>query len=449
MQNHEKLCYLAIDAAKKNGATEADVVIISDTSTSIRQRLGKPEAIEMSDSHDIGLRVFIGGQGGYQTAIISTNNLQEDNIQNLAEKAVQIARLAPVDEHVRLAEKGEYTEKFIDVDSFSNTQPTIDELKKYASEVEDSALSVKGITNSEGADAGFTERHVSLITSKGFHGYKRGTSVSFSVSVIAGDDETGMETDYGHSFANFMEDLESPADIGREAAEYAVRKLQPKKIKSQKLPVIFDPRISKSFLGYLMSAINGAAIAKGSSFLLDSLGQQIFSKHINIIEDPLIKRGPSSESFDDEGFATTKEHIIKDGVLQSWLLDIRSASKLGLKSNAHASRGISSHPSPASTNVFLCAGEKTPEQLIAETGNGLYITDAFGMGVNTITGDYSQGAYGFMIENGVLTYPVSEITIAGNLLDMFKSLEPASDLKMKYSKNAPTIRVDGMTIAGI
>jgi PmbA protein len=450
---HEKLCQLAIEAAKKYGATEADAVIISDTSISVRQRLQNPEAIEMSDSHDIGLRVFIAdsqnGKTGYKTAIISTNNLDENNIKQSAQKAVEIAKLAPLDEHIRLAELSECTTNFDDLDCYSSTPVTVEQLKDLATRVEQAALAVPKVTNSEGADASHSERHTMLATSKGFVGKKRGTSVSFSVSVIAGDDDIGMETDYDHSFANHFSDLESPELIGKNAGEYAVRKLQPRKIKTCKLPVVFAPKIAKSFIGYMLSAINGASIAKGSSFLIDKLDEKIFPEYINIIEDPLIRRGAASEAFDDEGIATQKTHLIENGVLKTWLLDIRSASKLNLKTNGHASRSISGHPSPSSTNVYMQAGTKTPEQLIAETGHGIYITDAFGMGVNTITGDYSQGANGFMIENGILTYPISEITIAGNLLEMFASMEIANDLKFKFSKNAPTIRVEGITVAGV
>ena len=257
-----------------------------------------------------------------------------------------------------------------------------------------------------------------------------------------------METDYDYSYKRFFEDLDSPEKIGKNAGELAAQKLSPRKISSCKAPIIFDPRVSKSILGTLCSAINGSAVVKESTFLLDKLEQQIFPENINIFDDPNINRGIASEPFDAEGIKAENLALIENGVLKSWILDIRTASKLGLKSNGRAARSVCSNPHPSASNVYMNKGEKSPQDLIKEIDKGLYLTDTFGMGINTVTGTYSQGASGFWIENGEIQYPVSEITVAGDLLEMFKNLEAANDLEMKYSKNAPTLRIDGMTIAG-
>jgi PmbA protein len=447
MTNLLNIAEFAVNHALKSGANEADSVVVKSTSLSVRQRMKNPEFIERSESQDLGLRVFIGQKGGYQTAIISTNNLGEDNIKKTVERAIAIAKLAPKDEYYRLAEKGEYSTHKKDLDLYCNYEPSEEQLKNLARETEEAALSVKNVINSDGADAGFGRTESAIYTSKGFSDYSEGSSYSISTSVIAGNDD-GMETDYDYSSKRHFEDLESPAIVGRNAGEYAAKKLSPRRVKTCKVPIIYDSKVASDIVANLCSAINGETIARGSSFLKDKMGKQIFPKGFNIIDNPLIKRGPSSRPFDGEGIECEKSFFIEDGVLKTWVLDIRTAAKLGLKTTGHAARGISSHPSPASSNVYLEAGKKSPAELIKEVKTGLYLTDTFGMGVNIVTGDYSQGAVGFWIENGEIAYPVSEITIAGNLNDMFMNIETANDLEFRYSKNAPTLRIDGMTIAG-
>ena len=286
-----------------------------------------------------------------------------------------------------------------------------------------------------------------LVTSDGFHGSYLASRRGVSMMAIAGEG-TGMERDYDHMSALHESDLEAPDVIGRRACERAIRRVNPRKVKTQQVPVIFEPRVASSLIGHLAGAANGASIARKSSFLKDKLGQKIFASGIRVVDDPLRKRGLRSHPFDGEGVAVKKMHLVDDGVLTSWFLDSATARELGLATTGHAARGVSSPPSPSPTNLHLEPGTLTPEQLIAETGTGFYVTDLIGMGTNLVTGDYSRGAAGFWIENGELTYAVSEVTIAGHLFDMFRTLTPANDLTFKYGTNAPTLRVEGLTVAG-
>jgi PmbA protein len=384
---------------------------------------------------------------GFRSSVISTNNLLKDNVSETIGRAIELARMAPSDEYSRLADESEYTRSIPDLQTFDDSEASNDELKSWAMEAEDAALGVPGITNSEGAEASFSTAETVMVNTRGFSGSYKNSGFNISVSTIAGKD-TLMETDYDYSYARFKNDLGKPAEIGKSAGEITVRKLNPRKISSCKVPIIFDPRVSKGILSSLCSGANGSAIVKKSSFLHDKMGKKIFPENINIVDDPAILRGLSSEPFDAEGIKGEKLFLVKEGVLQNWILDIRSASKLGLKTNGRASRGISSNPSPSSTNVYMNAGKISPADMIKDVKQGLYLMDVFGMGVNNVTGDYSQGASGFWIENGEIKFPVSEITVAGNLLEMFMNITPANDLKFRYSKNAPTLRIDGMTVAG-
>jgi PmbA protein len=257
-----------------------------------------------------------------------------------------------------------------------------------------------------------------------------------------------MERDYDFSSALHASDLDAPDKIGRTAGERAVARLNPRKMSTRKVPVVFDPRVAGSLVGHLAGAINGAAIARKSSFLRDKMGTKLFADGIRIVDNPLRKRGLRSRPFDAEGIAGRALAVIDDGVLRSWLLDCATARELGLITTGHASRGVSSTPSPGATNLHLDAGTLTPAQLIGDIEDGLYITDLIGMGVNGVTGDYSRGASGFWIENGERTFAVSEMTIAGHLFDIFRSLTPADDLEFRYGTNAPTVRVEGLTVAG-
>jgi PmbA protein len=288
---------------------------------------------------------------------------------------------------------------------------------------------------------------MTLATSHGFRGAYLGSRHGMSMTAIAGEG-TGMERDYDFSSALHAGDLEPAESVGRTAGLRAVERLNPRKVETQRVPVVFDPRVSGSLISHLASAINGSAIARKTSFLQEKLGQRLFNAGIRIIDDPLRRRGLRSRPFDGEGVAAHRLALIDDGMLKSWILDCGTARELNLKTTGHAQRGVSSSPSPGPTNLHLEPGSLSPQALIAEIGQGLYVTDLIGMGVNTVTGDYSRGAAGFWIENGERTFPVSEVTIAGHLLDMFRTLTPANDLEFRYGVNAPTLRVEGLTVAG-
>ena len=443
MTQNDKLSEL-LALAKSYGAEGADGVMVATTDLNMSQRLGKPEGVERSESAGLGLRVFVGAS---QSSVSSTD-MSLETMKEMAQRVVAMAKLAPPDTDSQLAPLELFPKTIPNLDLLDEVEPTPSWLLEQCKIAEDAARSVAGITNSEGADAGYSRSKVSLATSNGFAGSYASSYFSLSVSVLAGEG-TGMERDYDFTSARHRIDLRGAQEIGLEAANRAIKRLNPRKIATCQVPVVFDPRVSKSLVGILAGSISGSAIARGASFLKDSLNTPIFAAGISIIDDPHLLRGFASKPFDMEGVANKKSEIVAGGVLKTWLLDIRTANKLGLKTTGHASRGISSPPSPSATNIYMQAGKLLPTQLISDIKSGLYLTETFGMGINTITGDYSQGAAGFWIENGKISYPVSEITIAGNLRDMFTNLTPANDLKFRYSTNAPTIRVENMTVAGV
>ncbi|MFN9355507.1 MAG: TldD/PmbA family protein, partial [Alphaproteobacteria bacterium] len=297
------------------------------------------------------------------------------------------------------------------------------------------------------ASAGWGRGAVALVTSGGFAGSYATTNISVSVSVIAGEG-TGMERDYDFSSARHGGDLGDPSEVGRTAANLALKRLNARRVKSQSVPVVFDPRVSNSLLGHLAGAINGVSIARGTSFLKDKMGQRVFANGIRIVDDPHIVRGVRSKPFDGEGVANRPMNLVEDGVLKTWILDSASARQLKLTSTGHAARGTGGPPSPSTSNLYLVPGTLSPAALMADIAQGFYVTELIGMGVNGVTGDYSRGASGFWIENGQIAYPVNEVTIAGNLNAMFAAMTPANDLVFRYGTNAPTLRVEGMTIAG-
>lgn len=433
-----------IAKARKSGADAADAILIESRSESVGVRLGNIEDVERSESSDLGLRVFI----GKRQAIVSSTDLSSPTLDAMVSRAIAMAKLAPEDPYCGLVETNLLAHSpFPALDLADSAAPTTDELLTRARAAEDAALAVKGITNSEGGGASWGFNQVSLATSHGFAGTYAGTSHSVSVSVLAGTD-TAMERDYDYSSTRHLADLTDPATVGRSAGERTVRRLNPKKPKSAKVPVVFDPRVSRTLLGHLSSAINGQAIARGTSFLKDKLNAAIFAPGVAVIDDPLLMRGLSSRPFDGEGVVTRRLAVVEDGVLQSWLLDSASAKQLKLATTGHARRGTSGPPSPGTSNFYLAAGKVSPAELMADIKSGFYVTELIGMGVNGVTGDYSRGASGFWIENGEISYPVSELTIASNLLPMFTALIPANDLEFRYGTDAPTVRIDGMTIAG-
>jgi len=432
-----------VRAAKSAGADAADAIAVRSISVGVDIREGAVEESERSESDDVGLRVFVGNR----QAVVSTNDIVRTNAKSLAERAVAMARVAPEDRFAGLADRDRLARERPDLDLLDPNIPDVSTLEQRARDAEQAALAVKGVTKSGGASAGAAISGMVLVTSDGFHGSYLASRQSVSMMAIAGEG-TGMERDYDHSSALHGADLEAPEAIGRRAGERAVRRLNPRKVKTQAVPVIFDARLSNTLISHLASAANGVSIARKASFLKDKLGERIFAPGIRIVDDPLRRRGLRSHPFDGEGVAVQRMDLIADGVLKSWFLDSATARELGLETTGHAARGVSAPPSPVPSNLYLEAGALTPEQLIAETGSGFYVTDLIGMGTNLVTGDYSRGAAGYWIENGELTYPVSEVTVAGHLLDMFRSLTPANDLAFKFVTNAPTLRVEGLTVAG-
>jgi len=433
-----------IAEAKKAGADAADAVAAGGVSLSHAQRLGKIEKLERSESADIGLRVFI----GKRQAVASSSDSSPDALRALAERAVAMVRTVPEDAHCGLADPEQILiGPILDLEVCDDCEPAPEVLIERASIAEDAARAVKGVTNSEGAEASWGRSSIALAASNGFTGAYAVSRQSIGASVLAGKG-TGMERDYEYSTAVFTEDLDDPAAIGRSAGERAVRRLKPRKMSTRKAPVVYDPRVSNSLLRHLAGAVNGAAIARGTSFLKEKMDKQVFATGIRIVDDPHRKRGLASKPFDAEGLPNEAFDLVEDGVLRRWILDLRSARQLGLESNGRASRGTSSPPSPSTTNLYLTPGATSRDALIGEIEDGFYVTELMGFGINGVTGDYSRGAAGFWIEKGKLSFPVSEMTVAGNLKDMFLALTPADDLEFRYAVNAPTVRIDGMTVAG-
>ena len=429
----------AVSHARKLGANAVHAVAADGRSTEISILDSKIEKVEQSEARDISLKVYV----GKSSASISGSVLTKDAIHRLAETALNVARLAPPDPYAGVADPELLAKDIPDLDLASTDMPDPKGLEDLARRAEAAGLAIAGVSKSGGAGASRSETSVGIAISNGFaQGYRR-TGVGLSMSAIAGEG-LGMQRDYDYSSAIHFADLRDPETIGRTAGERAVKRLSSRKVKSQSVPVIYDRRVASGLIGHLLGAINGAAIARGTSFLKDRLGQEVFASHITIVEDPFIRRGLGSRPFDGEGLACHKRNLIDNGVLNGWVLDLRSSRQLGLKPTGQGSRG-----GPSTSNVYLPPGAITPEEQIKSISQGLYVTELIGSSINSVTGDYSRGASGFWIENGELTFPVSEITIAGNLKDMFRTLQPASNLEFRSSVNAPNCLVEGLTIAGV
>lgn len=447
MDNHLDLLQDLIKQAKAQGADAADAVFVSGTSLSVEWRAGAVEHLDRSEGQDLGLRVLMKRDGGFAQAIVSSSDTATSVLNELVERAIAMARTVPADPYVGLADEEQVAKVFPDFAQFDPSQPSAEDLAALAREAEEAGLEVEGVSQCEGTSAGFTQARVAVAASNGFaQAYER-SSHSLSASMVAGEG-TKMERDYDYSGAVWAEDLRSAAEIGKTAGQKAVSRLNPQKAKTATLPVVYDARVARSLIGHLSGAINGATVARGTSFLKDKMGEQIFAPGIAVVDDPHRMRGLRTQPFDDEGLPTQKRNVIDDGRLTTWFLDLRSARQLGLESTGHASRGVSSPPSPSASNLFLSPGDQSVEDLIKDIEQGFFVTELIGMGVNTVTGDYSRGASGFWIENGEITYPVSEVTVASNLNDMFKSLTPANDLVFRYGVDSPSVRIDAMTIAG-
>jgi PmbA protein len=432
-----------LENARVAGADRADAMLVARTSLSVERRLGSTETLERSESRDLGLRVFCGSK----SAIVSASSVDPARFAAFAERAVAMARVVPDDPFADLCEEATAPESADGLDLLDSSEPELAALIARAEAAEAAALAVSGVTNSEGGSAGFGRTEIWLATSAGFAGQFARSSHSVSASVIAGSG-TAMQRDYDYHSTMHLADLDDPAVIGHSAGERAVSRLNPTRPKTAQMPVVYDPRVSASLVGHLSGAINGASIARGTSFLKDRMGQRLFAAGVFIHDDPRRVRGSRSATFDGEGVKTRPTTLIEDGVLTTWLLDSRSARQLGLRTTGHASRGPGGPPGPSATNLYMAAGEASPAELMADIAEGVYVTELIGMGLNGMTGDYSRGAAGFMIRNGALAEPVAEITIAGNLLEMFAVLVPANDLVFRRGTDAPTVRVDGLTVAG-
>jgi len=433
----------ALSAAKQAGADGADVSFIKGGGLDVQVRLGKVESAERAEDYQMGMRVFV----GQKSATISSGQLDDENITKLAERAVAMAKHAPEDPYARLATAEEQAKSFPDIELFDDTSYSTEQLTEIALACEEAALSQAGISNSDGASASSGSSEVLIGTSTGFNASYKRSSFGFSAVVLAEKDGQ-MERDYDYSSAVFAEDLDKPEVVGRSAATRTLARLGGRKPQTGTFPVIYDKRVSRSLAGHVASAINGAAIARGTSFLKDKMGEQIANASVRLLDNPLLPRGMGSRLFDGETLPVQKRYLVKDGCLQGWLLDLATAAQLGLSPTGNASRSLSGPPSPSVSNFIMEEGETTLDDRIADIDQGFYITELMGSSVSLTTGDYSRGASGFWIENGRITWPATEATIAGNLKDIFTDMMPADDLELTQSIAAPSVFVKQMMVAG-
>ncbi len=430
--------------ARRKGATSADALLVRATSLSVTVRLGKTETVERSESGDVGLRVFKGRKQG----IISTCDRRPERMAQLVERALEMAEAAPEDPFAGLAEPAQLGANPPVLDLCDPVEPEAEVLVERARTCEAAALAVPGVTNSTGGSADWSRSDVTLMASNGFTGSYARSSHGLFAMVIAGAADGAMERDYDYDNVVYGADLRDPVALGASAGARAVRRVNPRSVPSQQVPIIFEARQARSLLSAFCGAINGATVARGATFLKDSLGQMVFSPAVTILEDPFRARGLHSRPFDAEGLSPQRRALVDAGCLTGWLLDLRSARQLGLTSTGNAARGLSSPPGPGASNVWIANGTVSVDDLIADVKQGFLVTDMLGHGLNFVTGDYSRGASGFWIENGRVTHPVNGLTLAGNLGAMFRAMTPASDLDLRFGVDAPTLRIDGMTVAG-
>ena len=445
MPNLMQLTEALLDQARKAGADAADALAVTGNSQSIDIRRGALEQAERSEGVEVGLRVLIGGR----QACVSASDTSPATLARLAERAVAMAREAPDDPTVGLADPDQIARNW-DLAALDlcdpSPEPSPQALETAARQVEAAALATAGITQVE-ASAGWSSRAMHLATSGGFSGGYARSAHSLSAVAFTGSG-TGMERDWAGESRIYGSDMPSAAEIGALAAERTLQRAGSVKPPTGAYPVLFDERIASSLIGHLLSAINGAAIARGASWALDLLGKQVLPASMSLIEDPHRPRIPGSRPFDGEGLPTARRAIIREGVLTGWTLDLGTARKLGMTSTANASRGTSSPPSPSTSNLELSPGAASRDDLIRDMGTGLLVTSMIGATINPTTGDYSRGAAGFWVENGVLQYPVNECTIAGNLRDMLLAMTAANDAKPHHSTRVPSLLVQGLTLAG-
>jgi len=430
--------------ARRKGADAADAVYVRSVGMAQSVRLGKPERCEREERQDIGLRVLI----GRRQAAASSADTSAPALEALAERVLAMAKAVPEDPYIGLAEPEQLAREIPDLDLEDVSEPTADELIARALACEEAARAVPGIANSEGGDASWDRSEFALAASNGFAAAFVRSGHAVSAAMIAGSGD-GMESDYDYDSALHLEDLRDPAEVGRRAGERTVKRLNARKVQTAKVPVVYDPRVSGSLIQHLAGAINGNAIARGTSFLKNKMGEALFPETVTIVDDPFRRRGQRSRPFDGEGLAGSRRELIRAGRLTGWFLDLGSARQLRLESSGSASRGTGGAPAPSPANLYLEPGRRSPAALMADIEEGFYVTETMGHGVNGVTGDYSRGAAGFWIEKGQIAYPVTGVTVAGNLLDMYRTLTAADDLQFRTGIDAPTLRIEGLTLAGV
>jgi PmbA protein len=434
--------------AKKAGADAAEVVVAESQALTLGMRLGTLEKLERAESREVGVRVFVDHATGRKVASVSTSRLQPQDLPDLANRAVAMARVSPPDAYAGLADAALLAKSWPELDLFDPMEVSAQDLRQQVEAMEQAALQHKGVCNTENAAADWHAGRSFFATTNGFVGGYQATTSALSITAIAQAKDGSMEQDYEYALARFRSDLPLAEQLGNRAGQHAVKRLNPHKLNTATMPVIFAPRVARDLIGQILSAISGSSITRRASFLLDKLGQQVASSAITLQEDPHRLRGLRSRPFDAEGLATVARPLITAGVLQSYLLDLASARQLSMTPTGHAARAMAGTPGASASNVWIEGGSQSPDQLMADISYGFYVTDLMGMGVNLITGDYSQGASGYLIGNGRITDPISEVTIAGKLQDMLATATPANDLVFAYGVDAPTIRVDHMMVAG-
>ncbi|MGN6848409.1 MAG: TldD/PmbA family protein [Sphingomicrobium sp.] len=425
------------------GATAADALYIGDHSSGVQVRLGEIDSVSRSEGEQVGLRLF----AGQRSATVASSDLSQDALGVLVERCLAMAREAPEDPYAGLAPCELLQRDDLPLlDIYESQEPDPAALRARALEAESAALAVEGVTNSSGAGASASGSTIALATSAGFSGAYRSSGHGCSAAVIAGDGAT-MQRDHAWHSAHHLEDLEPAAEIGRRAGRRAVARLNPSRPKPGKYPVLFDPRVSSTLLGHLSGAISGSSIARKTSFLMGKLSAEVFGPGVTIVDDPLRSRGLRSRPFDGEGVRVSRQELVSNGILKSWIADSASARQLGIEPTGHAARGVGGSPSAAPSNLYLEAGSRSREELLAAFPEAVLIIELIGQGVNGVTGDYSRGAVGFMVRGGEIAEPVAEVTIASNLIDMFATLEPGSDLEFRRGIDAPTLLISEMTVA--
>lgn len=442
----KNLAEALVQAARQAGADQADALAVDGRSVGIDVRAGGLEQAERAEGVEIGLRVLIGGR----QAAVSSSDHGADAMAQMAARAVAMAREAPVDDNLGLADPSQLAVHRDAQDlqiAEEAAEPEPAALQDMALRAEAAALSVTGISQVESANASYSHRRMWLAASNGFSGGYTRTGHALSAVAITGEG-LRMERDYAGESRVFAADLPSPEQIGLLAAERTLARAGARKPPTGAFPILYDSRVSASLIGHLLAAVNGSAIARGASWLRRDLGEAVLPAGMDLTEDPLRPRYPSSRPFDAEGLPTRARSIVAAGVLQGWTLDLATARKLGMESTASAARGLASAPGPSHSNVILSPGHFSQDELIAQMGRGLVVTSMLGASVNGTTGDYSRGAAGFWVENGQIAYPVNECTIAGNLREMLMTLIAANDALPWRGIEAPSLLVEGMTVAG-